>query len=464
MPSGPEGFVTQPTYSIELGRARDLLLGHSRRWRIVYHYDGDGIASASCAVRALARLGYAAQATPLQGVERSRFEGLLRSTPGPVMVVDTGASWPELLAEHGYPVVLLDHHQYPGSPRPPDLPEKVAFVNPLDWGVDGMTELSAATLTWLFTLFLDPRNWDNAPWGLSGAIADRQHVGGFQGLNARLVTEAEERSLVVRRRGLFLPGASLSEALVESIDPYIVGISGRAPATETFLQSLGLKPDRAVTSLDPTEEARLVSALQARLASQGIRPEFVESLVQERWFLPSLGLDAQELSNLQNAAGRVGTPGIGIALGLGDARAIERARLAERAWRQGILSGLRRLEDEGANSMNALQWFESPDATLAGTQAGLAINFLLDAERPVFVFSNGYDGLKVSARGTRYLVGRGLDLSAVCRDAARAVRGEGGGHRVASGASIPSGSRDRFLQEADRLVADQLLLRSRRAA
>ncbi|MFI5413323.1 MAG: DHH family phosphoesterase, partial [Candidatus Lutacidiplasmatales archaeon] len=193
MPSGPDGLVSDPHYTEEFERARALLLAHPQRWRVIYHYDGDGIASASCALRAFQRLGYPVQATALVGVERDRLAALLKGSPGPVLVVDTGASWLDLFSEHRAPVVILDHHKYPGVPVPPPLPPHVAFVNPLDWGVDGMREMCAATLTWLFTIFLDPMNWDNAPWGLSGSIADRQHVGGFRGLTDVLVQEAGQQ-------------------------------------------------------------------------------------------------------------------------------------------------------------------------------------------------------------------------------------------------------------------------------
>ncbi len=456
MPSGPESFVDHPRYSSEFTHARELLLSHPQRWRIIYHYDGDGIASASSALRALDRLGYPAQATPLQGVERGRMADLLHASSTPVLVVDTGASWPDLLAEHPHPVVLLDHHTYPGSPNPPKLPDHVAFVNPLDWGVDGMRGMCAATLTWLYTIFLDPRNWDNAPWGLSGAIADRQHVGGFDSVNARLVEEAIQRSLVLRRQGPPLFGSSLEVALTRGIDPYLKGVSTRPEAAKKFLHEVGLDPARPPSSLT-TEEARsLTTAMTARLERQGVRPEFLEILSQDRWTIPSLGVDAQELSNWQNATGRAGIPSVGIALALGDRTAHRRSQDAETQWRDGILHGLRRLEDEGVNSMSALQWFESPETTLAGTQAGLAMNYLLDPLRPVFVFTGEGDSIKVSARATLWLVGRGVDLAAACREAGSLVHGEGGGHKVASGATIPRGARESFLAEANRLVGLQL--------
>jgi single-stranded-DNA-specific exonuclease len=459
MPSGPDGFVSDPKYREEFERARGLVLGHPRRWRVIYHYDADGIASASSAMRAFARLGYPAQATALAGVERDRMAELARSTAGPILVVDTGSSWLDVFVEHPHPVVVLDHHKYPGVPTPPPLPEHVAFVNPLDWGVDGMTEMCAATLTWLFTVFLDPMNWDNAPWGLSGAIGDRQHVGGFHGLNARLVEEATRRSLVLRRPGVAVFGPTMGAAIAGSVDPYVRGLSGRPEEVGKFLESVHLDAARAPSSLSAEETQRLVAALRQRLTANGVAPEAISILDQERWFLPSLGLDAEEVSNRQSAAGRAKTPGLGVAYALGDPSAAERVRGAEDGWRRGILEGLRRLEDEGVNSMSSLQWFESPDTTLAGTQAGMAMLYLLDPERPVFAFSEGTGPTKLSARGTLRLVERGLDLSVACARAAAAVGGEGGGHRVASGATIPAGTREKFLTEADRVIGGQISVR-----
>lgn len=456
MPSGPDGYVADPRYRAEFERARALVLAHPGRWRVIYHYDADGIASASSALRAFARLGYPAQATALTGVERELMTELARSTPGPILVVDTGATWLDEFARHPHPVVVLDHHKYPGAPTPPPLPEHVAFINPLNWGVDGMRELCAATLTWLFTIFLDPLNWDNAPWGLSGAIGDRQHVGGFRGLNARLVDEAVLRSQLVRRPGVALFGSTMGAAITGSIDPFVRGLSGRPEAVGGFLDSLGIDPARPPSSLTADESHRLAVALHERLRANGVPPEAAQILDQERWFVPALGLDAEEVSNRQSAAGRAKMPGIGVAFALGDRSAAERARLAEDGWRGGILGGLRRLEDKGVNSMSALQWFESPDTTLAGTQAGMAVLYLLDPERPVFVFSEGSGPTKVSARATLKLVERGLDLSMACGSAASAVGGEGGGHRIASGATIPHGSRDAFLAAADRVVASQI--------
>ncbi len=150
-------------------------------------------------------------------------------------------------------------------------------------------------------------------------------------------------------------------------------------------------------------------------------------------------------------------------MALGDAMAFDRARTAETAWREGILRGLLRIEEKGVHSKTGLCWFESPETSLAGTQAGMAMNYLLPPERPVLVFSDGGKGpTKVSGRGTLRLVDRGLDLATALRTAANAVGGEGGGHRVASGATIPPGTRDQFLEVADRAIAEQLQIEAAR--
>ncbi|MFZ0830564.1 MAG: DHH family phosphoesterase [Thermoplasmata archaeon] len=456
MPSGPESFVAHPLYTQEFTRARELLLATPGRWRVIYHYDGDGIGAASALVRALRRLGYGFQATALKGVERARIEELLMTTPGPVIVTDTGASWPESYAAHRYPVIVLDHHAYPGYPTPPTCPAHVAFVNPLDWGVDGMNEMCASTLAWLFSIFLDPKNWDNVPWALSGAIHDRQHVGGFRGLNETLVREAIRRQLLTEHTELVLRGSTVAAGLAASIDPYFVGLSGRPDASTEFVRRLGIIPDRPLEALESVDRERLATALAARLAQQGARPEFCERVQTERWNFPGESVDAEELSQLQNAAGRAEQPGVGVELALGDPEAGRRCRGFWDTWQSGVLRGLRRLEDDGPHQLAAIQWFQSPESTLAGTQAGLAITYFLDPFKPVFVLSRSDGTTSVSSRGTMWLVSRGLDLATACRDAAAKVQGEGGGHRVASGATIPSDREEEFLQEADRIIATQL--------
>ncbi len=50
----------------------------------------------------------------------------------------------------------------------------------------------------------------------------------------------------------------------------------------------------------------------------------------------------------------------------------------------------------------------------------------------------------------------GLDLAAAMREASTSVGGMGGGHDVASGATIPKGTVEMFIETADAIIGKQL--------
>ena len=62
----------------------------------------------------------------------------------------------------------------------------------------------------------------------------------------------------------------------------------------------------------------------------------------------------------------------------------------------------------------------------------------------------------MSARASRELVARGLDLAAIMREASKRFGGEGGGHHGAAGATIPRGTEVEFAKAVDGLVKAQL--------
>jgi RecJ-like exonuclease len=445
--------LLSPACRKDLEAARDLFLDAQGRWRVIYHNDGDGVASASVLALAMMRLQKGFQLTPMTEIDQDRMRIIMRETHGPLLVVDTGSSMLPLLASHEHPVLVLDHH-VPSEGKRPER-EKFLMVNPHPWGVDGMVELSASMLSYLFSMFLDANNVDLVPWGLSGAIADRQHVGGFQGLNLAILNEAEKKGEVAHERSLTLFGTTIDEAVASSVDPYIVGISGHHDAAKAMLSSMSIDWSRPPDSLTGEERERLAGAMVARLISQGARPEFCERVSEERYRFPRQKLDALTLSLLQNATARENESSLGIALALGDQKALARAWELERKWRAGIMRDLNAAES-AVKKRKAIQWFKVSEASLGGTVAGFAINYFLEPTMPVIAVSPRGNLVKVSARGTRWLVSKGLDLNKACREGASKVSGEGGGHKVASGATIPPGSEERFLDAVDTVVGEQL--------
>ena len=66
------------------------------------------------------------------------------------------------------------------------------------------------------------------------------------------------------------------------------------------------------------------------------------------------------------------------------------------------------------------------------------------------------DELHVSCRGNQYLVKKGLDLGFAMKKAAEKLGGHGGGHKIASGATINSDKEEEFLDIVDSIIYKHL--------
>ena len=108
--------------------------------------------------------------------------------------------------------------------------------------------------------------------------------------------------------------------------------------------------------------------------------------------------------------------------------------------------------------MKNIRYLEMENMEAGAVVAGLGIRYLY-TDMPLITLNHKDDIVKVSARGNKPLISRGLDLSIALRKAAESVGGAGGGHTIASGASIPPGSEEKFLafgRDSGRAVARNL--------
>ncbi len=439
----PEGLLDR-------ARTAARLLDDVSRVRVFCHYDPDGTTSASILARALMRRGKRIHATMAHALDRTSAARLREETNELLIVSDMGSGQLDLLEALPYPVVVLDHH------KPIRDSETIVHVNPHLFGIDGAREMCGATTTWLFALVLDEHNWDLAGPAIAGAIGDKQGIGGFLGVNAALIREAAERKVVVPERRLALRDLPMGKALALSIDPYFRGLSGRPEAAADFLRAAGFDPEASVRTLDGPSRRKLASALATRLVEQGAAPEALEVLVEDRYWIEPDQMYAHDLEAYVNSCDRLGQEGLGLAVCLGDRDALARAERLLDEYTSRILGYLVSLESEGLFPRKHTQFFYCDDASLAGSVAGTGMLFFFDTSRPVLGLSV-LDGLtKVSARGTRALIAAGVDLAGALRDAASDVAGNGGGHNIASGATIPKGKEDKFLGLVDDIVGRQL--------
>ncbi len=428
------------------GHAADLVhsLAEGARVRVISHSDADGIAAAAVMAVTLTRLGL-------------RHHVSIRHTGGSVaagisgehdlsVFCDIGSSNLDELNSLPCQAILVDHHVIDGGL------DNGINLNVRSYGMDGSREACGATATMALSLAIDRENLDLVELAIAGAIGDRQHVGGYIGLNKTLLDRAVETDIIcMEEQPVFPADVPLMDALEQSIDPYFTGFSGGGAIR--FLKDLGLDPMQPYTDLPEKMQKKLLSALAVKLLEQQAAEI---SLVQTIPVGRRCGILA-DLTSRMNACARSGSPGVGIAMCLGSDTAAERARELQQGYRDSIRDQIHNLEKEEPEVRSHLTAFHIRDASLKGVAAGLSMEYLphFPSDRPVVALSSQDSHIDISGRGTRRLVDRGLDLATGMHEAAETVGGSGGGHPVAAGASIPPDRENDFVEKLNEVLARQ---------
>ena len=129
--------------------------------------------------------------------------------------------------------------------------------------------------------------------------------------------------------------------------------------------------------------------------------------------------------------------------------------------RRNLAEGISLVNRVGVQMEENFQWFHAEDKirdTIVGIVAGMVLGMDgTDPTKPIFAFAKTEEGdLKVSSRGNLSLVKQGLNLSEIMRLSAQYVGGEGGGHDIAAGATIPLKTEKLFLEQIKTTLEAQL--------
>jgi RecJ-like exonuclease len=441
------------------------------------HIDADGLTSAAIAATALERANVPFEVVFKNQLDEAEIASIAACRQETVLFTDFGSGQLDDIAAHeragDFVPVIADHHQ------PADADTEY-HLNPLLAGIDGASELSGAGAAYLLARALagttGADNRDLAALAVVGAVGDMQAVDGeLVGANRDIVDEGIAAGVLAERTDLALYGTQtrpLPKLLEYASGVRIPGISNDEAGAVAFLSELDveLRADgewRRWVDLSDSERQTVASALVQHALERGVPAGKVDSLVGTTYTLereqPGTELrDASEFSTLLNATARYERADVGLAVCLGDrGEALSRARRLLANHRRNLSEGLDLVQSMGVERTDHLQYFDAGGQireTIVGIVAGMALGVDgVDPDRPIVAFARKSDEeTKVSARGTARLVGRGLDLSAVMGEASRAVGGDGGGHDVAAGATIPAGQEEAFVSRADAVVADQL--------
>jgi len=436
------------------------------------HIDADGLTSAAVAATALERAGIPFDAVFEKQLDEAAVARIAATDHETALFTDFGSGQLDAIVEYtdAFTPIIADHHQ------PADADTEF-HCNPLLEGLDGASELSGAGAAYCLARALGgPENRDLAALAVVGAVGDMQAgVDGLTGANEGIVAEGVDAGVLREGTDLAMYGRQtrpLPKLLEYASDVRIPGITGDESGAVRFLSDLDLdlRADgewKRWIDLTDDERRTVASALLKRAVSSGVPASRVNDLIGTTYTLVAEAegtelRDVSEFSTLLNATARYERADVGLAVCLGDrGEALDRARTLLRNHRRNLSEGLELVKSEGVTVEEHVQWFDAGTKireTIVGIVAGMALG--ADGVRrdvPIVAFASaGDDESKVSARGSHTLVRQGLDLSAVMREAARAVGGDGGGHDVAAGATIPADERAAFVDVADDLVGAQL--------
>ena len=428
-----------------------LSIPKDARIRVISHYDADGISAAAIICKALYRFGYDFHVTLMRNPFDKGLERVSKEENKLIIFCDMGSGQIETIEKIKSKSIIIDHHQATKE----KTPNNVLQINANLCDINGNYEACGATLTFALAKTLDTNNSDLAALALVGATGDKQYIGGFKGYNKKIIDEALKNGLISEKTGIKFAGETLSESLYYSIDPYFSGISGNKKAVTDLLEKIGIKSDK-ISDLDQEQIKKLNSFLMLNLVKKGCEKNILDTVIRNRFTSKNIPYEFERFADLLDSCGKGGNRGIGLSAAMGDKEALKKAVELEKEFKQSILDELLRLESEGFKEQKSFRYFYSNNSSMGGVICGIATNFMLDNKKSLISIVRNKDEIHVSCRGNQHLVEKGLDLGSAMKQASKKLGGHGGGHAIASGATLALDKEEEFLKLVDDIISKQL--------
>jgi len=408
--------------------------------QIVSHLDADGVASAAIMASALIQLEKKFQITFIKRIKPELIEDLKKRKPELIIFTDIGSGYLDIVKILDCNVIITDHHEVEGS-----VSENIIHINPEIFDV----HLSGAGTTYLVARELLQNN-NLAPLAIVGTIGDVAYS-----LNSKIF----ETSLIETKTGLNLFGR-FSRPLYKALEfSDIPDISGNPSKAIQFLSEIGIKLQkdgewRTLNDLTEDERKKLTDAIvKEYLKHEKFKKEEIFSHILTLKNFPDELKDAREFATVLNACANLNEPAMGIAICLGNKKALESVK--------GLMRGYKKL------IANYMDWIKSNPRCLRQTEfanyllAGDSINENLigtivsmlfkPSEKTLIGFAKAEDGIKVSARS------KDVNIRKVIVEAAKICGGMGGGHELAAGATIPFETEEKFIEICENLLKEKLI-------
>ena len=409
-------------------RARQML-NKGDFFRILTHYDVDGVCSAGIIADYLRRNGKHFHVSFFRnGEQRDLIDEARKSDY--VILTDLGSA---IIKELSGNAIVLDHHNPPGDN------EEVVHINPHLFGYDGSTEVTATTLSYMLV------NDKRYAWCFfAGILGDKEYVPGKGpiGLNKEIM-----ESLHIAPVFDFPFYGSLRDALFYSVQPFFPGISGKWDSIDHILKKLGLEKTKDVRALKEEEKVKLGSYLALNLIKNSKIPDAGKFIVDLDFVVD--GMSVRYITELIDSACRTDNQSVALSYVFGDKEARDRMEVLRRDYLGKVIEELYSMLS-GMLSTEHVQYFYAKSSYLASTVATIGSLYLLDPSKVTLAMHIDSE-VTISARIHRSMMDK-IDLSVIMKKVAGSLGGHGGGHSVAAGATVPRGKEEEFVNMVEEEV------------
>lgn len=392
---------------MSLGTAAEIVAEQIKRQEFVEvfaHHDADGIAAASILCHAMLRSGIRFRLRVRPEIKPSDLTG-----DAAHLLCDLGSGREDLPKT----TIVVDHHlvRFEGEFQ----------ANPRLAGIDGDRELTAAGMAYYVAQALGD-NRDLAGLVIPGILGDGQE---FVGKNLEIFNEAIANGIIAPDRGLLLPGRDMTERWYMATSPYLEGVSGNEALIADILDAAhDTRQDGNGPRLD-TLLSRVILASAKGTAAGSLQAVYGDTLRLQREVIE----DAHALTAVIDACGKTGHGEIGATLCLRSSHDIDQAWEITRQHRLQIIEAVRTARPlEGTPGV-----FEVQDITITSDVADILVRDL-PYTSPVLVYAQGNGSCHISARCPS---GAKADIGPLMYRLAETCGGNGGGHVLRAGATIP---------------------------
>lgn len=450
--------------------AKLLLDLREERFAFLTHYDADGLSSGGIMLRSAVRMNMDFCFRITADLTGQDFQDFLRTSADVYLFTDLGTGHMDAVdagIPDGKTALILDHHQLQ---HPPPERDEIVLVNPELHDIDGGRDGCAAVLAALLAFFMTDDN-DSYPLrlGVVGMVADMQKAD--DGVNRFLLDLAEKDGTVKRRTDFAffrLANAPIHKALCWTDTPYIPDLSGREDTAVSLLSSQGISLRdgnrwRTVSELTQEEKEQIVRVVVEHTASKGAKirsSDFMETTYVFPDEAESSLAVAHEFGSLLNACGRMRRAELGLLLAAGSRGEVllEVSKLVEekRAKVAAQLEEARKsfYVREGVMVVDGRRFI---DENFAGTVSTVLSKSPVHHGQVILIFTDTADGgLKVSSRAPVPLTDQGFNLGRILSKVATKLGGEGGGHKMAAGATIPSENAETAIEQITQVCVEEL--------